>query len=101
MDLIEFFDKVEAERDMRGVSVGDEDIVVNCNGTDILLPTNLVASLPWDILYSALHGNGDITVLRHMTRVVGYYSRVENWNKSKLGELKDRHNGDYTLDKCE
>jgi ribonucleoside-triphosphate reductase len=31
-----------------------------------------------------------------MARVVGYYSRVENWNKSKLGELTDRHKGDYT-----
>lgn len=31
----------------------------------------------------------------HMTRIVGYYSRVSNWNKSKLGELKDRHKGSY------
>jgi len=30
-----------------------------------------------------------------MTRIVGYYSNVHNWNKSKLGELKDRHTGDY------
>ena len=28
-----------------------------------------------------------------MTRIVGYYSHTNNWNKSKLGELKDRrHN---------
>jgi anaerobic ribonucleoside-triphosphate reductase len=33
----------------------------------------------------------------HMTRVVGYYSRTQNWNKSKLGELKDRHQGDYGI----
>ena len=26
-----------------------------------------------------------------MTRIVGYYSRISNWNKSKLGELTDRH----------
>ncbi|MDD5504565.1 MAG: anaerobic ribonucleoside-triphosphate reductase [Candidatus Omnitrophica bacterium] len=25
-----------------------------------------------------------------MTRIVGYYSRINNWNKSKLGELEDR-----------
>lgn len=25
-----------------------------------------------------------------MTRIVGYYSRINNWNKSKLGELGDR-----------
>ncbi|MFH1645097.1 MAG: anaerobic ribonucleoside-triphosphate reductase, partial [Candidatus Omnitrophota bacterium] len=27
----------------------------------------------------------------NVTRIVGYYSRVNNWNKSKLGELEDRH----------
>jgi len=32
-----------------------------------------------------------------ITRIVGYYSRVTNWNKSKLGELRDRHRGDYAL----
>jgi len=31
-----------------------------------------------------------------MTRIVGYFSRVTNWNKSKIGELKDRHRGDYS-----
>ncbi len=33
----------------------------------------------------------------HVTRVVGYYSRIQNWNKSKRGELKDRHKGDYAV----
>jgi anaerobic ribonucleoside-triphosphate reductase len=32
-----------------------------------------------------------------MTRVVGYFSRIPNWNKSKLGELKDRREGNYAL----
>lgn len=32
-----------------------------------------------------------------ITRIVGYYSRIENWNKSKRGELKDRHRGDYAV----
>jgi len=32
-----------------------------------------------------------------MTRIVGYFSRVDNWNKSKIGELKDRRRGRYTL----
>ncbi|WKZ15423.1 MAG: hypothetical protein QY317_16125 [Candidatus Jettenia caeni] len=30
-----------------------------------------------------------------VTRIVGYYSRVQNWNKSKVGELNDRHKGNY------
>ena len=32
-----------------------------------------------------------------ITRIVGYFSRISNWNKSKLGELKDRHKGDYSV----
>lgn len=36
-------------------------------------------------------------VLVHMTRVVGYYSRVDNWNLSKRGELSDRHKGNYVV----
>lgn len=32
-----------------------------------------------------------------ITRIVGYYSRTSNWNKSKLGELKDRHRGNYSV----
>ncbi|MDD5686619.1 MAG: anaerobic ribonucleoside-triphosphate reductase [Elusimicrobia bacterium] len=37
--------------------------------------------------------------VEHITRIVGYFSRIENWNKSKLGELRDRHNGDYRIEK--
>jgi len=32
-----------------------------------------------------------------ITRIVGYYSRIDNWNKSKIGELKDRQKGAYGL----
>ncbi len=32
-----------------------------------------------------------------ITRIVGYFSRVNNWNRSKIGELKDRHKGDYAI----
>ncbi len=33
-----------------------------------------------------------------MSRVVGYYSIIENWNESKQAELKDRQQGDYKLE---
>jgi len=32
-----------------------------------------------------------------ISRVVGYYSRIDNWNRSKIGELKDRQRGDYRV----
>ena len=36
------------------------------------------------------------------TRVVGYFSKVQNWNKSKrFGELKARHAGRYSVETAE
>lgn len=32
-----------------------------------------------------------------VTRIVGYFSRVNNWNPSKLAELEDRHAGNYKV----
>jgi len=40
---------------------------------------------------------GISTRLHGVTRIVGYYSRVSNWNKSKIGELHDRHLGRYSV----
>ena len=33
--------------------------------------------------------------LHGISRIVGYYSRISNWNKSKIGELRDRASGQY------
>jgi len=32
-----------------------------------------------------------------ISRIVGYFSRINNWNKSKIGELADRHKGNYSV----
>ena len=49
---------------------------------------------PLDDLMLALQ-TGILTRLHGVTRIVGYYSRISNWNKSKIGELQDRHCGQY------
>lgn len=36
-------------------------------------------------------------VCEGVTRIVGYYSRTHNWNKSKIGELRDRQKGNYGM----
>ena len=43
--------------------------------------------LKWDALLTTVIGGRDVV---HVTRIVGYYSRTNNWNRSKLGELKGR-----------
>ena len=32
-----------------------------------------------------------------ISRVVGYYSAIQNWNKSKTAELHDRQKGNYSI----
>lgn len=44
----------------------------------------------------------DVPIKLHgITRIVGYYSRVQNWNKSKVGELRDRAKGQYGTGKVQ
>ncbi|MCK4401484.1 anaerobic ribonucleoside-triphosphate reductase [bacterium] len=42
-------------------------------------------------------GNCNSEDVYGITRIVGYFSRVNNWNKSKLGELRDRQKGEYKI----
>ncbi len=51
---------------------------------------------PLNAIIEALE-TGITLKLYGITRIVGYYSRISNWNKSKLGELQDRHSGNYSV----
>jgi hypothetical protein len=43
-----------------------------------------------------INGDRSSVILNGITRIVGYYSRTHNWNKSKIGELRDRQKGNYS-----
>ena len=100
----EFLKMVDEHEDMRGIAIERGN-----DGVDIFvvehMPSRLVTVVPscdviafeWGLLESVMGGEREPNVLDHMTRVVGYYSKKSNWNPSKLGELKDRQNGNYTL----
>ena len=57
-----------------------------------LVPISIIMETPVRHLILALE-SGTFERLQGVTRIVGYYSRVSNWNKSKIGELKDRQAG--------
>lgn len=50
--------------------------------------------LSWDTIYRFVMDGRNVV---HMTRVVGYFSKVQNWNPSKIGERKDRGQGNYEV----
>ena len=53
-----------------------------------------------DEMTALLKGQREALELVTITRIVGYYSHVENWNRSKLGELEDRRRGNYALEEA-
>ncbi|MBD3349447.1 MAG: hypothetical protein GF400_09675 [Candidatus Eisenbacteria bacterium] len=51
----------------------------------------------WEFLRSVLVGDRNPQVIKHLSRIVGYFSWTRNWNRSKLAELADRRRGDYRV----
>ena len=104
MNLTDFYDQVERDEALKGIGVvlGDSpdlDVVVVRDvaaGYTTRLLADTIRSHPWDVLRDVILGL-DPAPLYHDTRIVGYFSRIENWNKSKLGELRDRRNGNYRV----
>lgn len=47
-----------------------------------------------------IQGGRSPIILNGITRIVGYFSRVNNWNRSKIGELRDRRKGEYSVNGC-
>lgn len=97
----DFFDEVEKAEDLDGVSVDVVGAVVRHTGPMGLLtrldwPT--INDNPWEVLRGILVGEIDPQPIYHMSRVIGYFSRIENWNISKRGELNDRRKGNYRIE---
>ena len=61
-----------------------------------LVEINTILTNPVEDVVKSLVTRKSIN-LEGITRIVGYYSRVSNWNKSKVSELKDRHTGNYAF----
>ena len=66
-------------------------------GIYIEVPIKEVIGKPLDQLMDVLNLKRKDVTLEGVTRIVGYYSRVSNWNKSKVGELRDRSQRNYNV----
>lgn len=54
---------------------------------------SVFSAIQWKELKGLFTGTRDPNPLSTVTRIVGYFSMTKNWNKSKIGELKDRREG--------
>jgi hypothetical protein len=101
MTLSDFFQHIESSPELKGLGIeqGTDHLVIlhSSSGNVTVLSMNCVQDNEWELLNDVLCFRKEPHILTHFTRVVGYFSRVENWNKSKVGELKDRHKGEYGI----
>jgi hypothetical protein len=103
MTLQEFRAAVDAEPSLQIVDVRlgrrpdqDEVVVRNCHRA-YACSVPAILRQDWDQIRMVLLGDREARVLTHVTRIVGYFSQIHNWNASKVAELHDRHRGEYTL----
>ncbi len=97
-ELLEIDGTIYKGEEYKGV-VYEKDVIKIINHTTktaYVLDVAAILEHPVAGIMEALE-TGVKTRLYGVTRIVGYYSRTSNWNKSKLGELKDRHNGNYSV----
>jgi len=105
MKAAEFWDAVHADEDLEylGVVTVQADDVVGVRyrgewrGLVWLLSAAAILGNAWEDLREVLTLARDARILAWQARIVGYYSNVRNWNRSKVGELRDRGRGDYGL----
>lgn len=97
MTLLDFFNKVEADPELTGKGLTTESVVVQGPRSKWKIPLNTIEEGDWDTLRALLHDEREPDALSHMTRIVGYYSKLQDWNQSKIGELRDRHVGNYAI----
>ena len=120
MDGREFREKVSAHEDLewlgarQGVDPSTDEVYVAYSvlvgpeaeprrkrRATFALPVSEILAGEWDELEAVLTGKRRGQVLTHLTRIVGYFSQVHNWNRSKHAELTDRQAGTYGVSEKE
>ena len=100
MDIKAFLDSVDEHPTLEGADISDEGFTVHHipTGKATRIPVEKVQELDWITLEDIMTLKREPKALHGFTRVVGYYSRPDNWNPSKIGELKDRQKGNYGIE---
>ena len=97
--LNSFVEKVEDSKrfEIAGTDKDEEVIVLSDTtkregiyGRYIEIGVKEILTAPLKDIWDVIANNRKKLVCHGVTRIVGYYSRTHNWNKSKVGELRDR-----------
>lgn len=92
MTSSEFWDNLMATPELESKGVSGDSITIKHIPSKVCysIDRDTLVKESWPTLKEILFAIRPAKVLSHITRIVGYYSQIDNWNRSKLGELKDR-----------
>lgn len=90
MELQDLKDNLTKNSDIFDFTEGDGGIyIVNKRfNTEIHVNYDAIAKNDWDTIRGVTVCGKNV---QHITRVTGYFTFIEGWNKGKIGELRDRH----------
>lgn len=101
MNVHEFRARVEAHPELQFLGIPEGCIhprVLRVAGRfEMEIPFAELKEHKWIHIEAVLTGREPPHGMTHLARIVGYYSRPENWNASKIAELRDRHVGNYAI----
>lgn len=101
----EFYQHVNGNKDLEwlgakeGRTPSEDAVHVRCvtTGARFAVSITAIKENSWHDLFEVMTGQRSPRIMTHITRIVGYYSQLHNWNRSKIAELSDRHKGDYSV----
>jgi len=97
--MLELLDGQPAIEKVGIVMEGNPAVVVKHVPTGLVtqIPICMLEKIDEQTMLAILTGEREPQALRFMSRIVGYMSHLDAWNASKIGELRDRHKGNYSV----
>ena len=95
--LMEFDERIAAHPDLEidGEENGVLKVLNHDSKSAFNVPLKTIMQTPARDLVKALDEGVFEGRVFGVSRIVGYYSRINNWNKSKVSELQARSKGNY------
>jgi len=83
----------------KGDTPVEDEVLVGNTQTDyrIAILLSAIYQHTWEEFEMILTGARLPEVMGKFSRIIGYYSNMRSWNKSKLAELRDRQKGNYGI----
>jgi len=95
MDCRTFWDAVHSEPGLTWHGVSGDEVIIKGPRFIFAITVETIEDGEWVQLRDVLLERRMPVCLTQIARIVGYWSNMRNWNRSKVAEQRDRRQGDY------